>query len=79
MTSSQESTSPGSTNPLTEADPLSLDALFSADPLTLTDADIDRMVARLRSERAKWASQEAKPKGGAKREKVTVTLKDLGL
>lgn len=71
-TSSQES------NPLEEADPKSLDALFSADPLSLTDQDLDVMVAKLRAERAKWQAEAAKPKGTPKT-KVTVTAKDLGL
>lgn len=51
-------------NPLSEADPLSLNQLFAADPLSLKDDDITRIVQRLRDLRAGWKDEpkEAKEK-----------------
>lgn len=71
------------TSPLEQADPMALDKLFEADPEQLTDNDIDRIVARLREARAKFAKSELESKG----KKVTpltdkgreLNLEDLGL
>ncbi len=46
-------------SPLSEADPKSLDDLYAADPLNLTDDDVDKIVADLRQKRALWASEDA--------------------
>ncbi len=46
-------------NPLSEADPRSLDDLYSSDPLSLTDDDVDKIVADLRQKRALWATEDA--------------------
>jgi len=54
-------------SPLSQAKPKSLDDLFDADPESLTDSDIDEMVAHLRSERAHFKQAKAqKAKGPAK-------------
>ena len=75
--------------PLTEAEPRSLDELYSADPLSLTDDDIDKMVADLREKRKLWAKEESasKTEGRARRpsaykdapETGKISLGDLGL
>ena len=58
-------------SPLSEADPRSLDDLYAADPLTLTDADVDKIVADLRKKRALWESEDAaaQSQGRARRPK----------
>lgn len=76
-------------SPLSEPDPRSLDDLFAADPLSLTDEDIDRIVDELRTKRALWEREdaEAKQQSRARRptayrdppKKGTLTLKDLGI
>ena len=54
-------------SPLSQAKPKSLDDLFEADPDSLSDSDIDEMVAHLRSERAHFKQAKAqKAKGPAK-------------
>ena len=72
-------------NPLLEAEPLSLDELFSRDPLGLSDQDIGKIVSELRRQRAKWKltedlPKEAKPaKRAAKKVNLNLSLGDLGL
>ena len=58
-------------NPLSEADPRSLDDLYAADPLTLTDNDVDKIVADFRKKRALWESEDAaaQSQGRARRPK----------
>lgn len=56
-----------SASPLAEATPDSLDELFRRDPLGLSDQDLDRIVAELRSRRAIWAKAEAEGKTKAPR------------
>lgn len=81
-----------SESPLTEADPQSLDALFSMDPLSLTDKDLAVIVRELRKQRERWAAAEAQGKtrapkaasapAGAKTKVPASTIKslaDLGL
>ncbi len=46
-------------NPLGEADPRSLDDLYAADPLSLTDSDVDKIVADLRQKRDLWQTEDA--------------------
>jgi hypothetical protein len=54
-------------SPLSQPKPRSLDDLFEADPESLSDADIDEMVARLRAERSHFKLAKAtKAKGPAK-------------
>jgi len=72
-------------NPLLEADPLSLDELFSRDPLGLNDQDIGKIVSDLRRQRVKWKITEdlpkeakAKPKA-SKKVDLNLSLGDLGL
>lgn len=45
-------------NPLVEADPNSINALFSKEPDTLTDEEIGIMVKELREQRTRWNSTE---------------------
>ncbi len=76
-------------SPLSEADPKSLDDLYAADPLTLTDDDVDKIVADLRQKRALWASEDAaaQSQGRARRPKTykspppkgQLSLGDLGI
>ena len=67
--------------PLKEADPKSLEDLFDKDPLNLTDADITKIVAELRLNRAAWAAEEAvkatKPKRAAKAPKASASKLSL--
>jgi hypothetical protein len=74
------------TNPITEADPNSLAELFSRDPLSLSDADIDKIVAEYRKQREIWqlADNQGKPaprKPAAPKIKQSTedALKELGL
>jgi len=53
-------------SPLAEANPLSLEELFRLDPLKLSDADVDQIIAELRRKRALWAAAEAAPKAPRK-------------
>lgn len=53
---------PPEANPLLEADPASLDHLFSADPLTLQDKDIEAMIVQYRKQRLLWEAAEAEGK-----------------
>lgn len=43
---------------LKEADPKSLDDLYSDDPLNLTDNDLDRLVADWQAKRHLWEREE---------------------
>jgi hypothetical protein len=80
---------PTEKSPLSEPDPRSLDDLFAADPLSLTDTDVDRIAEELRAKRALWEKedQESKAQGRARRptayrdapEKGQLSLKDLKL
>lgn len=75
--------------PLAEPDPKSLDELFNADPLELTDEDLDTLVAEYRANRELWAKEEAaaKTQGRARRPKEykqkipkgQLSLSDIGL
>jgi hypothetical protein len=68
------------TSPLAEALPTSLQELFDRDPLSLTDDDIDRIVAELRAQRSRWeAGQRAGKKAPAQAAPTTLSLEDLGL
>lgn len=60
---------PGAESPIAEVHHQTLDELLSRDPLDLADADIEKIVSVLRSQRDKWALEEAKPKApkGGKR------------
>lgn len=66
-------------NPLAEANPQSLDEIFSKDPVNLNDDDIEKVVAELRAQAARF---EAAEKTGAnkrvKKAQVTLSLDDLG-
>lgn len=50
------------TSPLAEAKPESLDELFSRDPLSLSDSDVDQIVDSLRAHRRLWAQEEKSSK-----------------
>ena len=58
-------------SPLSEADPRSLDELYAADPLGLTDADVDRITKDLREKRALWSKEEAEAGAQGRRRKKT--------
>jgi hypothetical protein len=67
-----------SDSPLAEANPESLQELFDKDPLQLTDPDIDRVVAELRTMRERWALTEKKGKAPPKKGLATgLSLDDL--
>lgn len=61
---------------LNETNPKSLDELFSADPLQLTDQDLDNMIQIYRERRQVWQQEGHSSKGG---KKPKVNLDDLGL
>ena len=52
--------------------PVSIDELFSRDPLALTDSNIDDIIAHYRSERAVWMVKENTPKKKSPKEKVAL-------
>lgn len=62
-------------NTLLEANPASLEELFSRDPLHLQDQDITRIVEELRRKRANWAKSEAEGKK-PKSTKAEIKAKD---
>jgi hypothetical protein len=64
-------------SPLAEANPLSLDELFRLDPLKLTDADVDQIIAELRRKRALWAASEAAPKAAKRTSKEELSPDDF--
>lgn len=76
-------------SPLGEADPHSLDNLYAGDPLSLTDADVDKIVDDLRKKKALWEIEDAaaQSQGRARRPKAyksappkgQLDLSDLGL
>lgn len=74
-------------SPLTEADPKSLDMIFSLDPRDLTLPDMDIAIAAMRKWRDSWQIAEAAGKKSApkaakelKQSAAGITsLKDLGL
>lgn len=83
-------TTPAALSPLAEAVPESLDELFSRDPLSLTQQDLDKIIANLREARARWAAAEASGAKSAPRSakaaagpkvaaKPGMSLDDLGL
>lgn len=54
-------------SPLAEADPYSIDALMSMDPLKLTDDDVIKIVHELRLRRAQWEEEESGARKDSKR------------
>lgn len=67
-------------SPLSEADPRSLDDLYSDDPLNLTEPDLDSMVDNLRAKNVLWAKEEAESKSqGRKAKKVYEPVPEGGL
>lgn len=83
MTSSQLPVStPQATSPLAEVDEKSIEAIFAADPATLSDSDVDKVVEYLQSKRTQFlASPEGKGEKKPKKQDASETLKleDLGL
>lgn len=70
------------TSPLNEVDEKSLEAIFSADPASLSDADVDRVVEYFDGKRQQFLSTP-EGKGEKKGKKVaaddSLKLEDLGL
>ena len=67
-------------SPLEEVSPQSLGALFNADPLSLSDQDIEKIVLELRCHRELFLKAEAQGQGSKVRAPVTAkTIEDLGL
>lgn len=72
-------------SPLVKVDPQSLDALFSADPLGWSDADLDRLIAEERRARENWAKAESTGTTRSASAKLKTpgtaikSIKDLGL
>lgn len=74
------------TSPLAEANPKSLEELFSRDPFEFSEQDEIAIVAALRAQRANWAAAEAagntpaqKARATKSAGKTTMNLDDLGL
>lgn len=65
--------------PLSQVSPDSLSDLFNKSPDTLTDADLDQIIAALRAERARWNLSEAKKKMEKATAKSNLSLQDLDL
>ena len=59
------------TSPLTEAEPRSLDELFSADPLSLSDRELDQIITSLRANRDKFAAEDAEASQKGRKRKPT--------
>lgn len=55
------------TSPIADVNYNTLDELFSRDPFSMSDADLDAIVAELRKRRNAWLLEEAKPKPERKR------------
>lgn len=51
-----------------------LNELFDADPLSLSDQDLDSIIAHFREQRGKWRTEEASAKAAGRKTK-TVTEK----
>lgn len=71
-----------SENPLAEANPQSLQELFSRDPLLLSRSDLLTISTELRRQRVAWAKAEARGQRAPKAPKTQsgpVDLEDLGL
>lgn len=67
-------------SPLAEAEPESLQILFSMDPLELTDEDVDKIAQVLWSQQEKWAiKEEVKQKEGKKPRVLKKALDDESL
>ncbi len=74
------------TTVLDEPKPNSIEELFSRDPHSLTDADLDSIIEQLRLRRSAWQTKEAaakakadaKKSGDGKPGNVKVDLNDLG-
>jgi len=65
-------------SPLSEAQPDTLEILFSRNPLDLTSADKDRIIAEFRRMRAKLAAEpEKKPRAKAAEKKPEFNLDDI--
>lgn len=70
-------------NPLAEANPQSLDELFSRDPLSYQQQDREAIILEMRRYRKLWAQDEAAGKTKASKapreKKPNLSLDDLGL
>lgn len=66
-------------SPLSEASAESLQELFDRDPLTLTDHNIERIVAELRAQRDRWQIAERKGRAKAQPAPSAISLEDIGL
>jgi hypothetical protein len=55
-----------SDNPLSEASPQSLDHLFSSDPLTWTNEDLDKIIEHERAMRKHWIAVQIDKENGVK-------------
>jgi hypothetical protein len=62
-------------SPLAEAEPRSLDELYAADPLSLTDSDVDKIVTDLCEKRDLWMKEE-KEAGAQGRKRKTKVYKE---
>jgi len=76
-------------SPLAEADARSIDELFAADPLSLTNNDVNKITKELREKRHLWAQEEEESKTQGRRRRPSkykevpkdgkITLDLLGL
>ncbi len=68
-------------SPLVQAEPESIDELFSRDPLELTKEDLGKIVSILRAQRASWKldQQPAKAGGKPKPPAGNITIESLKL
>lgn len=71
---------PSTTAPtLSEADPKSLEELFSRDPLQLTREDRDAIVAEMRKKRVSWEADEKAKASKPKKQKVVAPTGPINL
>jgi hypothetical protein len=69
-------------SPLTEVDPQAVDLLYDKDPESLSDPDLDLLIADLRAKREAWEANENKPKASAKvslNDQLNINLDDLDI
>ena len=71
-------------DPLSEANPKSLDEIFSSDPGSLSEKELSLVVKELREQSARWtiaetAGKKSAPKMPKTSAPVSLSLKDLGL
>lgn len=67
-----------SESPLSTTNPLSLEELFSRDPLDLSDADVEAICLAFRRQRERWVNEERSAKAQGRRANPAAANLSLG-